>query len=94
MELDYGACVETQAAPKAHYPDKSSGLGHGCPPNGQYQSDNEPIASNWQYDNLSAIVESHIEDLPAVAQPPPENMAREQFRSCHVMIWPTRLVRE
>uniref|UniRef100_M4BKA6 Uncharacterized protein n=1 Tax=Hyaloperonospora arabidopsidis (strain Emoy2) TaxID=559515 RepID=M4BKA6_HYAAE len=30
-------------APKAHHQNKSSGLGRGCPPNGQHPSDNEPM---------------------------------------------------
>ena len=62
-----------RCVPKAHHPNKSSGLGHGCPPNGQHPSENEPIANDWQYDDLSAIGESHVEDLAAVAQPPPED---------------------
>ena len=76
MEPDSGDCIEMQVAPKAHHPDKSSGLGHGCPPNGQHPSENEPIANDWQYDDLSAIGESHVEDLAAVAQPPPEDNER------------------
>ena len=62
-----------QVAPEAHHPNKSSGLEHGCPPNGQHPSDNGPIASDCQHDDLSAIGESHVEDLAAVAQPPPED---------------------
>ena len=62
-----------QVAPKAHHPNKSSGLGRGCPPNGQHPSENEPFASDWQYDDLNAIGESHVEDLAEVAQPPPED---------------------
>ena len=62
-----------QVAPKAHHPNKSSGLGHGCPPNVRHPIDNEPIANDWQYDDLSAIGESHVEDLAAVAQPSPED---------------------
>ena len=73
MKSDSGDCIEMQVAPKAHHPNKSSGLGHGCPPNRQHPSKNEPIANDWQYDDLSAIGESHVEDLAAVAQPPPED---------------------
>ena len=73
MEPDSGDCIEMQVAPKAHHPNKSSGLGHGCPPNRQHPSKNEPIANDWQYDDLSAIRESDVEDLAAVAQPPPED---------------------
>ena len=29
MKSDYGDCVEMQVAPKAHHPNKSSGLWHG-----------------------------------------------------------------
>ena len=73
MEPDSGGCIEMQVAPKAHYPNKSNGLGHGYPPNGQHPSETEPIANGWQYDDLSAIGESNAEDLAAVAQPPPED---------------------
>ena len=73
MELDSGDCIEMQVVPKAHHPNKSNGLGHGCPPNGRHPSDNEPIANDWHDDDLSAIGESHVEDLAAVAQPPPED---------------------
>ena len=73
MKPDSGDCIEMRVASKAHYPNKSSGLGHGCPPNGQLPSDNEPIANDWQYDDLSEIGESHVEDLAAVEQPPPED---------------------
>ena len=73
MKPDSGDCIEMQVAPKAQHPNKSNGLGHGCPPNGQHSSENEPIANDWQYDDLSAIGESHVEDLAVVAQPPPED---------------------
>ena len=62
MKSDSGDCIEMQIAPKAHHPNKSSGLGHGGPPNGQHPSDNEPIANDRQYNYLSAIGESHVED--------------------------------
>ena len=73
MKSDSGDCIEMQDVPKAHHPNKSSGLGHGCPPNGQHPSENESIANDWQYDELSAIGELHVEFLAAVAQPPPED---------------------
>ena len=73
MKPDSGDCIEMQVAPKAHHPNKSNGLGHGCPPNGQHPSEKEPIANDWQYDDLSAIGESHVEDLAAVVQPQPED---------------------
>ena len=66
-------CIEMQVAPKAHHPNKSSGLGHWCPSNGQHPSETEPIANVWQYDDLSTIGESHVENLAAVVQPPPED---------------------
>uniref|UniRef100_M4BSS1 Uncharacterized protein n=1 Tax=Hyaloperonospora arabidopsidis (strain Emoy2) TaxID=559515 RepID=M4BSS1_HYAAE len=72
MKPDSGDCIEMQVAPKAHHPIKSSGLGHGCPPNGRHPSDNEPISNDWQYDDLSAIGESHVEDLAA-----PKRLVRE-----------------
>ena len=65
--------MRCRSRPEAHHLNKSNGLGHGCPPNGQHPSENVPIASYWQYDDLSAIGESHVEDLAAVAQPPPED---------------------
>ena len=55
MKPDSGDCIEMQVAPNAHHPNKASGLGHECPPNRQHPSDNEPIANDWQYDDLSAI---------------------------------------
>ena len=67
MKSDSRDCIEMQVAPKAHHPNKSSGLGYWCPPNGQHPSDNEPITNDWQYDDLSAIEESHVEDLATVA---------------------------
>uniref|UniRef100_M4BJM7 Uncharacterized protein n=1 Tax=Hyaloperonospora arabidopsidis (strain Emoy2) TaxID=559515 RepID=M4BJM7_HYAAE len=73
MKSDSGDCIEMQVAPKAHHPNKSSGLGHGCPPNEQHPSEIEPIANYWQYDDLSAIGESYVEDLAVVEQPPPED---------------------
>ena len=73
MKPDSGDCIKMQVAPKAHHPNKSSGLGHWCSPNGRHPSDKDPIAGDWQYDDLSAIRESHVEDLAAVAQPPPED---------------------
>ena len=63
MKRYSGDCIEMQVAPKAQHPNKSSGLGHGCPPNVQHPSENEPIANDSQYDDLSAIGESHVEDL-------------------------------
>ena len=71
MKPDSVDCIEMQVALKARHPNKSSGQGHVCPPNGQNPSDNEPIANDWQYDDLSAIGELHVEDLATVAQPPP-----------------------
>ena len=86
MEPDSGDCIEMQVAPKSHHPNKSSGLGHGCPPNGQHPSDNEPIANDRQYDDLSAIGESYVEHVAAVAQPPPEDNKGAIPLVCHVMI--------
>ena len=39
MKPDSGDCIEMQVALKAHHPNKSNGLGHGCPPNGQHPSE-------------------------------------------------------
>ena len=39
MKPDSGDCIEMQNAPKAHHPNKSSGLWRGCSPNGQHPSD-------------------------------------------------------
>ena len=73
MKPDSGDCIEMQVAPKTHHPNKSSGLAHWCPSNGQHPSEIESISNDWQYDDLSAIGESHVEDLAAVAQPLPED---------------------
>uniref|UniRef100_M4B4E4 Uncharacterized protein n=1 Tax=Hyaloperonospora arabidopsidis (strain Emoy2) TaxID=559515 RepID=M4B4E4_HYAAE len=41
MKPDSGDCIKMQVAPKAHHPNKSSGLVHGCPPN-----DNTQVTTN------------------------------------------------
>ena len=51
-EQDSGDSITMQEELKAHHPNKSSGLGHGCPPNGQHPSENETIANDCQYDDL------------------------------------------
>ena len=76
MKPDSGDCIEMQVAPKVHHPNESSGSRHGCSRNSQPTSKTTPIASDWQYDDdLSAIGESHIEDMNAAVQPPPDPTA-------------------
>ena len=60
VEQDSGDCVETQVAPKAQHPYKSSGPGHGCLLNRQHPDHDLPIANDGQYgDEIAqeAIVE-------------------------------------
>ena len=73
MKPDSGDCIEMQAASKVYHPSKSSGLGHGCSRKSQAPSKHEVIANDWQCDDLSAIDESHVENLAVITQPPPED---------------------
>ena len=73
MKPDSGDHIEVQVAPKVHHPSDSDGSGHGCPRKSQSTSEIKPIASDWQYDDRSAIGESHVEDMNAAVQPPPDS---------------------
>ena len=49
VEQDSGVCVDTQVAPKAHHPNKSSGPEHGCLLNRQHPDHDQPIVNDGQY---------------------------------------------
>ena len=62
-------CEETQAAPKVHHSNKSSGPGQRCIPSGEHLEVKESIAQVKRNDNPRSTGESIVEDLAVVAQP-------------------------
>ena len=67
VELAAGGCAKTQAAPKVHHSNKSSGLRQECTPSGRH-SRSIPVAQKGQHDDPRSSIDSTVEDPAVIAQ--------------------------
>ena len=73
VELAAGGCAKTQAAPKVHHSNKSSGLRQECTPSGRHSS-SIPVAQKGQHDDPRSSIDSTVEDPTVIAQSQSEDV--------------------